>query len=270
MTRLQALELRRRLTARVRRAVRYRGMLVLVLWQVPLQPVVRPNGSLGIVIGGGSDEHAELNCSGDLVRSDRVTHQVTVVEADYDINEVLRVDAAGGVMRSDWESHQGPFGAVQVRADWKQLGVGGGFATTPNFDAFEPAMTLRPSAYVRGGSAEGFHVRLDAFPVTAFATQQIGRIGVGYNAVRRDRPSMYVGLAAVGSDEGATGIAGDLTVPVANRLALRMEGYYASGHRHPVAGLAAGGRVLFGGGPPVRASRAPAAPAPRLEDTPQW
>lgn len=269
MSRKKPLELRSRLASRMRRAVRYRGMLVLVLWQVPLQPVVRPDGSLGIMIGGGSDEHAELTCSGDLVRSDKVKHQVTAIEADYDINEVVRVDAAGGLMRSDRESHDGAFGTIQVRADWKYLGIGGGLAVAPSFEEFNPGSSAWPSAYLRGGSAEGLHVRLDAFPVTAFASQQIGRIGFGYNAVRRDRPSVYVGLAGVGGGAGATGIAGEFNVPVANRLALRMEGYYAEGHGHPIAGIAAGGRFMLGGSPPVRASQAPAAPRPRNEDAPR-
>lgn len=254
MRREHALALRTRLTGRMRRAVRYRGMLVLVLWQAPVQPVVRPDGSLGIMIGGGSDEHAELNCSGDLVRSDRVRHRVAALEADYDVSRLVHVDAAAGLMSSDHASHDGAFGTVRLRADWKYVGVGAGAAVGPAFDEFDGGSTVWPSVYLRGGSADGFHARAEAFPPTAFAAQQIARIGLGYNAVLRDRPSGFIGLAGVGSNEGATGVAGELTIPVASRFAVRMEGYYAGGHAHPVAGFAAGGRLLVGGKPPGRAS----------------
>src|SRR5690606_21509996 len=77
----------------------------------------------------------------------------------------------------------------------------------------------------------------------------IGRIGVGYNAVRRDLASGFIGLAGVGSNEGGTGVNAEFTVPVADRFALRFSAHYADGEEHPITGIAAGGRVLLGSAP---------------------
>lgn len=240
------------------RCRRYRGLLVLVVWQVPVQPVIRPNGSLGLMIGAGTDEHAELSCDGSLIRSDRVAYRVAAVEADYSLSPQVRVDAAGGFMTSDWDSHEGAFGTVRLRGDWKSFGVGAGIALAPAFEehAEDPSRAAWPSLYLRGGSAETVHVRLEAFPPTVFSPQHIGRIGIGYNAVRRDRASGFIGLAGVGSHEGGTGVSAEFSVPVADRLALRFMGHYADGEEHPIAGFAAGGRVMLGSAPaPAAAAR---------------
>jgi hypothetical protein len=236
--------------AALRRALRYRGMLVLVLWQAPIQPVVRPNGSIGLMIGGGTDEHAELSCDGDLIQADRVPHRVVAVQADYSVNETARIDAVVGRMSSDWGSHDGAFVTAQVRMDWRVIGLGGGIAVSPAFEEdSSTSSTAWPSVYLRVGSSSAWHLRVDAFPPTAFAAQQIARVGLGFNAVQRDEPAFFVGLAGVGSNEAATGIAADVSVPVANRFALQAQGYYGYGKEYNVNGIAIGGRYLFGAMP---------------------
>lgn len=248
MTGQQAMLLRASVFRGVRRATRYRGMLVLVLWQAPIQPVVRPNGSLGIMIGAGTDEHAELSCEGDVMRADRVKHRVAAIEADYNLSDNARVDVAAGVMQSSWDSHDGGFGSVLLRGDWSKIGIGAGFAISPSFAEYEDGGTTAwPSFHLRGGSAEGAHARLDIFPPNAFAAQQIARLGLGYNATRRDQASAFIGVAGVGSNEGATGVAGELMVPVSDRTALRFEGYYGNGEEFGVSGFALGFRYLTGG-----------------------
>lgn len=238
----------------IRRTVRYRGMLVLVLWQVPVQPVIRPNGSLGLMIGGGTDEMAEFSCEGDLISSERVEHRMAAVEADYSLNSRARVDAVAGYMQSDLPSHDGGFGAWQLRLDWQSIGVGGGVAITPSFEEYDGGTTAWPSAYVRAGSADEVHLRADMFPVSALSSHQVARLGVGYNAVERDRPSGFVGVAALGGDDPSTGVAGELTLPLQDRFALRLQGHYSGGHEHPVMAFAVGGRLLFGSGPQSRTS----------------
>lgn len=257
MANAESVKVRRGPRGLLERCRRYRGLLVLVVWQVPVQPVIRPNGSFGLMIGAGTDEHAELSCDGDLVRADRVPYRVAAVEGDYSLNHIVRVDAAGGFMSSDWASHQGAFGTVRLRGDWKSFGIGAGMALAPAFEEYpeEPSRAVWPSLYLRAGSAETVHLRLEAFPPTVFSPQQIGRIGVGYNAVRRDQASGFIGLAGVGSHEGGTGVNAELSVPVANRFALRFSAHYAEGEEYPITGFAAGGSVLLGSAP----SRAAAA-----------
>ncbi|HEX2167500.1 MAG TPA: hypothetical protein VHG09_09750, partial [Longimicrobiales bacterium] len=146
------------------------------------------------------------------------------------------------------------FGAAQLRLDWRYVGVGAGGAFMPSFDQFDSGTAVWPSAYVRAGSAESVHLRADMFPVSALSSQQVARLGLGYNAVARDRPSGFVGVAALGGGETSTGIAGELTVPLHDRFALRLQGHYSGGHGYPVAALAVGGRLLFGSGPHARSS----------------
>ncbi|MBR9989546.1 MAG: hypothetical protein KFH98_07310 [Gemmatimonadetes bacterium] len=255
MTNHHAMTLRARLSGRLNRAVRYRGMLVLVIWQAPIQPVVRPDGSLGILIGSGADEYVQLACDGSLISSEPVKYRVAAVEADYDITPRVRADAMAGIMRSDRELHDGGFGTVRLRADWKKVGVGFGVAVSPAFEEYGGGTTTWPSAYVRGGSAEGLHARWEMFPPSVFAAQQSGRLGLGYNAVLRDRPSGFIGAAVLGGDLESVGIAADLSVPVADRFAIRLDGHYSPGHGNPIAGIAVGGKYLFGGGAGVSAQR---------------
>lgn len=250
MTRHHSLYLRAMLRRALMPSLRYRGMLVLVIWQVPVQPVIGPDGSLGFMLGGGSDEHAELSCEGDLVRSERVEYRVAAVEADYSLTPLVRVDAAAGFMSSDAGSHNGGFGTVQLRADWNSIGAGFGVGFSPDFEEFDSGTTAWPSFYVRAGSKERLHLRGDLFPPTAFAGQQFARLGLGYNAVLRDQASGFIGIVGAGG-EGGTGVAAELTFPVANRLALNVEGHLAGGHAHPIAGLAAGGRFMLGSTQPV-------------------
>jgi hypothetical protein len=240
--------LRSRSIGVLRRSLRYRGMLVLVIWQVPIQPVIRPNGSFGLMIGAGTAEQAELSCDGSLIQSQRVTYQTAAVQADYDVAERVRVDAAVGIARSDWGSHDGGFGAVQIRSDWRLLGIGLGVAFTPGASEYDTESEAWPSAHLRIGSAQRWHYRSDVLAPSALASQQIVRGGVGFNAVDRDRPAGFVGLGVMGLDNSVTGVAGEITVPVRDRVAVRAEAHYAPGHGHAVAGLAMGGRYLFGGG----------------------
>ena len=254
MTRHHSLHLRALLSRALTPSLRYRGMLVLVIWQVPVQPVIGPDGSLGFMLGGGSDEHAELSCEGDLIRSERVQYRVAAVEADYSLTPLVRVDAAAGFMSSDAGSHNGGFGTVQLRADWNSIGAGFGVAISPAFEEFESGTTAWPSFYVRAGSKDGLHLRGDLFPPTAFAAQQVARLGVGYNAVLRDQASGFIGLVGAGGSEGGTGVAAELTLPLSNRFAFSVEGHYAGGHAHTIAGLAAGGRFMLGSTQPVNTS----------------
>jgi hypothetical protein len=254
MTRHHSLYLRAMLSRALTPSLRYRGMLVLVIWQVPVQPVIRPDGSLGFMLGGGSDEHAELSCEGDLIRSERVQYRVAAVEADYSLTPLVRVDASGGFMSSAAGSHNGGFGTVQLRADWNSIGAGLGVAFSPDFEEFDSGTTAWPSFYVRAGSKERLHLRGDLFPPTAFAGQQIARLGLGYNAVLRDQASGFIGIVGAGGSEGGTGVAAELTLPLSNRFAFNVEGHYAGGEAHPIAGLAAGGRFMLGSTQPVNTS----------------
>lgn len=223
------------------RAFRYRGLLVLVLWQVPVRPTVRSNGSIGFMVGGGVDEYSVLSCEGDVVEATRKPYRVAAVEADLNISRVVRLEGVAGRMSSDFDSHAGSFGGGLLRADYKRLGFGGGVIFMPYQDSESGwNITRAPAAYLRVGNAAGAHLRADIAPPTALGPQQLFRIGVGLNAVDRDRFALQLGVTTVGMEGGWPGPYADLDIPLTKLLTLRFEGHAAKGASYDLSGAAVG------------------------------
>jgi hypothetical protein len=225
----------------LRGAARYRGMLVIALWQAPA-PTIGPGGSVGLFYGSGLDEVVGLSCDS---RNRGIAYRSAAAEFDYSLTSELRLDATLQRYTSD-EAANTTAGAVQLRGDWPWAGAGAGLAIAPRFDgAMELTPPVRPSLYLRLGPAERLHARADMWPAHAFGTQQVLRFGAGWNATRRDRVSAFVGAAMIGSDGDGDGVAAELTVPVHERAALRVIGHTGNGVDHRISGLMVGGRFLL-------------------------
>jgi hypothetical protein len=255
-----------RLSRAIRRASRYRGMLVVVLWQAPVGPYTGADGSIGLLFGGGLDQYAtEFGCSGPTQTASQ-RYQLAAVEWDRDLDSNVRLEAvAGGVT---WEarnvepwqpagSSTGVFGHAHLRREWRRVGLGGGLLVLPNMnhvdsgshDRRASGYTGKPSAYLRVGSAEGLHGRFDVSPPNALGSQHAARVGLGWNATRRDRAAWFVGFADLGSspDYVGGGVAGEATLPVTPRMAVRVVGHYGTGFDKSLSGVALGGRFALGG-----------------------
>jgi hypothetical protein len=113
-----------------------------------------------------------------------------------------------------------------------------------------------PSAYLRLGSAERLHSRLDLTPPKASGSQVPARVGIAWNATRRDRPAWFVGLAVLGSNLLGEGVAGEATLPVSGRASVRVLTHYGRGFDKTLSGVAVGGRYTLG-------AQVPDASAPR-------
>jgi hypothetical protein len=268
----------RRLSAATRRATRYRGLLVIVLWQAPVGPYAGPDGSVGMMFGGGLDQYVtEFGCGGPTATATQ-KYRVAALEFDHDLGTTVRLEAvAGGIAwepqsQSAWRTahkSSGGFGHVHLRKDWPKWGLGAGILVLPNMnhdiDAgnIDPASghTARPSGYLRVGSAERLHARLDLAPPNATGSQVPARAGVAWNATRRDRPAWFVGFAALGSSPEllGDGAAAEATLPVTGRASVRLLAHYGSGFDKAMSGVAVGGRFSLG-------PRAPAASARRDGD----
>ncbi|CAN5874811.1 hypothetical protein BH23GEM9_BH23GEM9_07760 [soil metagenome] len=230
--------------AALRGALRYRGMLVIALWQVPVGPTAGPDGSISLLFGGGYDEVVPfLSCDPGAVR--RVAYRTAATEFDYNVSREVRVEVAAAAFTSDSQDGMPLFAGVRVRSDWSKFGVGAGVVTIPLLHPEFDIHGLGPSAYLRLGPAEGVHGRADLWPVAALGSQHVLRAGVGWNATARHRPSGFLGVAMVGTDGDAQGVAGELTIPVHERAALRIVGHMGKGTENTVAGLAVGGRFLL-------------------------
>jgi hypothetical protein len=266
----------RRLSVALRRASRYRGMLVIVLWQAPVGPYAGPDGSVSMLFGGGLDQYVtDFGCDGPTQTASQ-RYRLAAVELDHNLTPAVRLDAvAGGVA---WEPRDRPqpsmgrkssgaFGHVHVRWDWARWGVGGGALVLPDMNhslgagyAGESAgYTAMPSGYLRVGGAERLHGRLDVAPPNALGSQVPARAGIAWNATRRDRPAWFIGFAALGSSPEllGEGFAGEATLPVSGRASLRILTHYGRGYDKTVGGVAVGGRYTFG----ARAPDATATPS---------
>jgi hypothetical protein len=255
----------RRLSAAVRRASRYRGMLVIVLWQAPVGPYPGPNGSVSMLFGGGLDQYVtDFGCDGPTETASQ-RYRLAALEFDRNITETVRLDAvAGGIGweprdRAAWsvgEKSSGAFGHVHLRWDWKKWGVGGGVLVLPDmnhdidagFSGQSAGYTAMPSGYLRVGSAERLHGRLDLAPPNASGSQVPARGGIAWNATRRDRPAWFVGFAVLGSSPEllGEGFAGEATLPVSGRASVRILTHYGRSYDKAMGGIALGGRFTLG------------------------
>jgi hypothetical protein len=255
----------RRLSAAIRRASRYRGMLVIVLWQAPVGPYPGPDGGVSLLFGGGLDQFVtEFGCDGPTETASQ-KYRVAALEFDHNLSTTVRVDVvAGGIA---WEPRDQPvwstagkssgaFGHVHLRWDWTKWGAGGGLLVLPNMNHDNEAgvtgessgYTARPSGYLRVGGAERLHGRLDLAPPNALGSQVPVRAGLAWNATRRDRAAWFAGLAALGSSSELLGggVAGEATVPISERASVRAIAHYGSGFDKAMSGVAVGGRFTFG------------------------
>jgi hypothetical protein len=255
-----------RLGRAIRRGARYRGMMVIVLWQAPIGPYAGADGSIGFIFGGGLDQYVtQFGCTSPTETASQ-RYGVAAVEFDHNLGTNGRVEAvAGGIMwnpdrvasRPQAVSSNGAFGHARLRRDGRLVGLGVGFLILPNmnhvdgstYDQKPSGYTGMPSAYVRFGSAEGLHGRIDIAPPNALGSQQIIRSGIGWNATRRDQPALFVGAASLGSSREflGEGVAGEATLPVSSRVSVRLVGHYGRGFDKALSGVAVGARFALGG-----------------------
>lgn len=239
------------------RATRYRGMLVIVLWQAPVGPHVTPDGSIAFLFGGGADEMVtEMNCEGPTEAA-RYSYRVAAAEFDVGINRNFRVEGVAGVMQVEFD--EAPqwnvgdpewtrgLGILRVRGDWDLVGLGVGGLIRPALSESTANYELTGTAYLRAGAAEQLHARADIYPAHALGVVQLARVGIGWNAIDRGRPAVFVGYADLGGDSSGEGLVGEVTLPVGSRGAFRMLGHYGDGTSHSLTGIALGGLYRFGG-----------------------
>jgi hypothetical protein len=87
-----------RLSRAIRRASRYRGMLVIDLWQAPVGPYAGADGSIGLLFGGRVDQYAtEIGCSRPTQTASQ-RYQLAGIEWDRDLDSNFRREGvAGGI-----------------------------------------------------------------------------------------------------------------------------------------------------------------------------
>lgn len=231
----------------LKRLMRYRGLMVLVLWQaVPTR--------VGFGIGGGQLEYAALNCHGSVIDSDAVPYKTAAVDVEHwSGNGRLRANA--GYQWADSASANGPFGGLLLSHEGTKFGIGGGGSFIPqsvyDYDADGPpgilsASSLMGSAYLRYGSKTGMHVRAELFPPAAHTFAEAFRIVVGFNLMGADnKPSGSIGVGEIitSDSHGSSGVVWDFFKPVSPSVALGMRGFASPGLQNAQLGLTTQVRV---------------------------
>lgn len=227
--------------------LKYRGLMVLVLWQtVPLPLKVDSTGhvQLSLGVGAGQWEEVQTDCEGN-VTSTR-PHQFTGGGAQIDAwpTHGVRLTGFGGAIRSDtagWNRWNGAYYGGLAALELQHFGVGGGGVVTPLADHW-------PLVYLRLGNRDVLHFRTEALPPSPpLAGTGTFRMGLGYGLGHLRRVGGQAGVAfcqaACDDDTNTASVYGELHVPWGSRFDLELRGLLGPGQKDPNTGIAIGGRI---------------------------
>lgn len=231
---------------------RYRGLLLVALWQTAPAPVSvdstgRIQGVLGF--GQGTYEDVAVNCDGDVTRTDPVPYRGGGAQLDVWVNPELRISTFGGAFRADSASltssstgplWSGSYGGFVFAAEGDRQGIGLGIVRLPTGE-------MAPAFYGRAGRADSVHFRWEYWgPAPPLGTAGTARFGVGSNQGRIRGVRVFAGGAFChvlcdGNSEFAA--FADVAFPLGRFLDLEVRGLWGPGINSPNTGLAVGGRV---------------------------
>jgi hypothetical protein len=229
------------------RLASYKGPLLLLAWQiVPVSVGPDSAGRFQVTVGwgGGQFEDRSVGCSGEVFSAEPVPFNAGGVQLDYWPSDQVRLSGFGGTLtengvRSGW-------GGAQAALETRYVGLGLGVASM----SFQEVYGAVPSAYVRLGSRDHVHFRMDAFhPTTAVgATGDVFRIGVGFNqGLRRGTRGFFgfnFGPYADQSGHGG-GVFGEFAAPIVSRVDLSVGGSWRPSTEEFDGGIRAGLRYHF-------------------------
>jgi hypothetical protein len=258
--------------------VRYRGLLVLVLWQtVPLGTYTDEAGRtrVGFGFGAAQFEAVSFDCEGRPTSIDRGRHRAGGVSVETIFGAEWRVSASAGFVDDShaplpYDPPAAFTGAVMVTRERENYAVGAGVARLPHRidprwgdDPYHDARAaLLPALHVRVGSSR-VHFRGDMLePAPALGTLGEVRTGIGFGpGMLRRGVSGFGGVAlchvclnsATGSSNASAFM--ELGLPVSRSVDVDVGALFGPGRAQPNLGLTVGGRVYTG---------APARPAQSL------
>lgn len=207
------------------RASLLRGPLLLLLWQTAPVSIQRDSAGrvqIALGYGGGQFEQRLLGCEGEVLNADPVPVSVGGVQVDAWPAEDFRISAFGGALTSQGQT--AGFGGLQLALEGRGAGIGAGLALVP-WSAIDPDYSdLLPSGYLRLGSRDRGHFRLDLFHPTPTpgATGDVLRMGVGINQGLLHTGRGFFGVSAgpFSDVSHVGGFFGEAEFPVSRQLDL--------------------------------------------------
>ena len=231
--------------------MRYRGLLVIALWQAPIGTDEEGRTRLGFGFGAGTLEYESLTC-GEPPAYSRIGYKQVGTEVEHFSGRRTRLHGAAGVQWSDSSSSTGPFGAFTIGYEGRHFGIGGGIALVPAVTStahdsagreFKSSTTVAaPSVSVRLGNHEKVHVRAQMYPPSVNSAAEALRVVVGYNQFSTRRPSFSIGYALIhenAAESAYPGIVAEWMQPITPRAALGLHGFSAAGKEHRNSGVTA-------------------------------
>jgi hypothetical protein len=224
-----------------------RGPLLLFVWQTaPVSVQSDSAGKLQLSLGWGVGqfEKRSLSCSGEVLSAEAVPFNAGGAQLDYWPSSNTRLSVYGGGLRQFGTTSS--WGGIQAAIEGRRVGFGLGIARMP----FEDVYGAAPSAYLRIGSRDHVHFRMDAFhPTTAVGTTgDVFRMGVGFNrGLRRGRRGFVgFGVGPYADESHLGGLFGEFETPVASRIDLSVGGSWRPSAAVFDGGVRAGLRYHLG------------------------
>jgi len=221
--------------------------------------------------GGGQLESRRLDCSGNVVRADASTFSFGAVEVETWPDDRLRITGFAAVIRSGLGYALPPStapvgtatfdgrvntmmagGLVAYEGGIAGIGLGisnmGRWIEAAGGEADDVPPTL-PAFYLRLGSREGLHYRLDRLTPTAFVpVSGVMRTGIAWGRGRERRVSGFAGASVGPAADEAYPLGGflEISLPITGRLDAAVAGAYRPSHTSTDWGLVVGGRICLG------------------------
>jgi hypothetical protein len=235
---------------RLQRFWKYRGLMVIVLWQAAPQITRTESGGrvqygLGYGEGRIDDVFFTGGCeTGEPSVEHVVTHRPKSVGASvsYWDSRRVRFGGAATVTSADTDSLSGVAVKGIFAGEWKWFGVGAG--------GVAGSSQALPGLYLRAGQLRSFHLRAEvpdlSLPVSSTG---VGRVGLAYNEAGDGGVGFFLGIplcyTACHYSEG--GVRGDLRVPLSSHFDVALSGFThsneGSDRRNKFWGVAIAGQI---------------------------
>lgn len=229
-----------------RKLHKYRGLLIILIWQAPTPARPREDGSLqyGFGVGRASIEefvYSGNGCAGEEVTRSFKKYQPVSVGATVTgwTSPNVRLGLGAAFTSADTSSLSGPQVTGMLAGEWKYFGIGGGFVLSP-------AESI-PGLYLRAGPLDRLHLLLDvpSFSLPVPSTGP-GRLGLAYNQGKAGGVGGFVGIPVcyVTCVYGGGGVRADVRIPVSKRVSFDVSAFrHAPEDSLSYWGIAAGGRI---------------------------
>jgi hypothetical protein len=210
-------------------------LLILALDTLPGAVVPDSSGTkmrLALGFGDAGYEEKFFDCDGNLESTAPVDVQSMGGRLDIAARK-LRVTACLGriesdVRKGDAPEYNGAYRGLLLAGEWRHVGLGAGFVGIESQDGF-----LAPSIYLRGGSLDGRHFRLELLPPSEMLGSAAWlRAGVGWNQgwARGTRGFVGVGMwPYTYAEQPEPRLVGEFDLPVSRRIDLLLRGQIGAG-----------------------------------------